>query len=116
MKALCIKQPWASMIAIGEKTIETRLWRTSYRGDLLIVASKNPKIPGFPSGQAIAIATLVDCRPMTKQDEVEACCKVYPGAYSWVLEDIRAIEPFDVKGKPGLFEVKCKKEDLILVI
>ena len=34
MKALSVHQPFAGLIASGEKTIETRRWPTSYRGDL----------------------------------------------------------------------------------
>lgn len=40
MKALSVKQPWASLIDDGTKTIETRKWSTRYRGDLLICASQ----------------------------------------------------------------------------
>lgn len=40
MKALTIKQPWASLIVHGIKDIENRTWRTDYRGPLLIHASK----------------------------------------------------------------------------
>lgn len=40
MKALTIRQPWASLIAAGVKTIETRSWTTGYRGPLLIHAGK----------------------------------------------------------------------------
>lgn len=106
MKAICVKQPWASMIAMGKKTIEVRAWQTTHRGDILIVASKNPRIDGLPTGQAIAIATIVDCRPMTPEDETAACCPFYDGAYAWQLSNIRQIEPFTVAGKLGLFEVK----------
>lgn len=38
MKALTIRQPWASLIAHGVKTIETRSWRTHYRGPIAIHA------------------------------------------------------------------------------
>lgn len=38
MKALTLTQPWATLVAIGAKRIETRSWSTSYRGDLLIHA------------------------------------------------------------------------------
>lgn len=38
MKALTIRQPWASLIAHGVKTIETRSWSTEYRGPLAIHA------------------------------------------------------------------------------
>lgn len=40
MKALTLTQPWASLVAIGAKTIETRSWRTNYRGPLLIHAAR----------------------------------------------------------------------------
>ena len=43
MKALTITQPWASLIATGEKVIETRSWRTGHRGQIAIHAAK-----GFP--------------------------------------------------------------------
>lgn len=38
MKALTLHQPWASLIALGVKTIETRSWSTKYRGPLAIHA------------------------------------------------------------------------------
>lgn len=44
MKALSLTQPWAALLAVGAKTIETRDWPTSYRGWFAIHASK-----GFPS-------------------------------------------------------------------
>jgi activating signal cointegrator 1 len=40
VKALSLSQPWASLIAIGAKRIETRSWGTEYRGPLAIHASK----------------------------------------------------------------------------
>jgi hypothetical protein len=43
MKALSIIQPWASLIVIGAKSLETRSWSTPYRGPLLIHASQ--KLP-----------------------------------------------------------------------
>lgn len=39
MKALSIKQPWASLIAHGVKNIENRTWRTNFRGRIYIHAS-----------------------------------------------------------------------------
>ena len=39
MKTLSLIQPWASLIALGEKRIETRSWGTRYRGPLAIHAS-----------------------------------------------------------------------------
>ncbi len=109
MKAISLKEPWATMVLKGQKTIETRVWKTNYRGKLLMCASKNPK-SGI-SGKAFATANLADIRPMVKTDEGEACCKVYKGAYAWILSDITAIKPFGVKGSLGLFNVDYKNKD-----
>jgi hypothetical protein len=40
MKALTLTQPYATLIAIGAKRIETRNWSTRYRGPLAIHAGK----------------------------------------------------------------------------
>ncbi len=103
MKALSLQQPWANWVAEGKKTIETRKWKTNYRGPLLIVSSKSPNIA--PAGYAVAIVTVVDCRPMTEEDEPAACCKIYPNAWAWILKDIQPIKPFPVKGSLGLYNV-----------
>ena len=105
MKAISLHQPWASMIADGWKTIETRSWPTDYRGDLLICSTKKPIIQNFPLGMALCIVRVVSCRRMMKFDEFKACCPIYDGAYSWFLDDLREIEPFPVKGSQGFFEV-----------
>lgn len=105
MKALSVKQPWANLIAAGEKTIETRTWATDYRGKLLIVSSKKPPIE--PAGCAVAIATLVDSRPMTVADEDAAGCRIYPRAVAWVFEDVQPVQPFPVRGQLGIYEVAC---------
>jgi len=93
------------MIARGEKTIETRRWKTNYRGDLLIASCKRPLIAGMPCGYALCIADLYDCRSMQKVNETRACCEIYAGAYAWFLKDIRQLMPFTVRGQLGLYEV-----------
>src|SRR3972149_4120356 len=113
LKALSLKQPWANMIASGEKTIETRRWPPDYRGPLLIVSSKSPNIP--PAGFAVALADLVDCRPMTTADEDAAACSIYGGAYSWGLNDVRRIEPFPVRGQLGIYDVQVPEGAVVLV-
>lgn len=40
MKAITLTQPWATLVAIGAKRIETRSWTTRYRGPLTIHAAK----------------------------------------------------------------------------
>jgi activating signal cointegrator 1 len=41
MKALTLMQPWASLVAIGAKRLETRSWTTRHRGKLAIHAARN---------------------------------------------------------------------------
>lgn len=40
MKAITLKEPWASLVVNGYKTYEFRSWKTSYRGKILIHAAK----------------------------------------------------------------------------
>ena len=40
IKAITLLQPYAALVAIGAKTIETRSWYTPYRGPLAIHAGK----------------------------------------------------------------------------
>jgi hypothetical protein len=83
MKAISLREPWATLIAHGLKRWETRSWYTSYRGSLAIHATKrrprwdeiNPTIEqalfdvGYrglaelPLGCVICIVNLVDCEP-----------------------------------------------------
>lgn len=101
MKALSLKQPWASMVANGTKTIETRTWRTSYRGPLAIHASQ-------PDGRIIATAVLTDVRPMVFEDIIPARLRYWPGGvlFAWELRDIRlVVPPIPARGKLGLWDL-----------
>ncbi len=81
MKAISLWQPWASAMARGVKTIETRHWETKYRGPLAIHAAKKHDaevrdaietlLPlakfleeELPYGAVIATCRLVDCVQM----------------------------------------------------
>jgi hypothetical protein len=80
MKALTLTQPWASLVAIGAKRIETRTWKTAYRGSLALHAAKGfPKWAKetcrermfamelgpdvLPVGMVIATCRLISCIP-----------------------------------------------------
>lgn len=118
MKALSLTEPYASLIMHKIKVIETRTWKTSYRGDILICAAKSSveldtrfiskeyrALPFYHNGYALCIASLDHIQPMKMLHQMAACCEVYPGAYAWHLFNIRPIKPFPVKGKLRLFEV-----------
>ena len=92
------------MIANGSKTIETRTWRTNYRGPLAIHASARPyKDMDLPTGGIIAVARLYDCRPMEAADEDAACIALYEGAYAWLLADVQPVALIPCKGMLGLW-------------
>lgn len=107
MKALSVHQPWASMIARGDKGIETRTWPTNHRGELLIVSTKrpDPDHPDLPLGQALCVIELSDCRPMTREDEEDACCPCQPGLHSWIAKNTYRVKPFAVTGRQGLYDI-----------
>lgn len=102
-KAISLKQPWANLVASGKKTIETRKWTTSYRGDLIICSSRKPQIA--PAGYALCIVELYRIEPMKKEHEEKACTKMYPGASSWFLRNLRILNlPIPIKGRLGIFD------------
>jgi len=117
MRALSLKNPWAGGIYFGIKTVETRTWKTNYRGDILICCSdtrdENIKEPEFNldlapfhyRGMAICVVELWSIGIMHLKDQTAACCKIYPGAYAWRLKNVRKIESVPVKGELRLFDV-----------
>jgi hypothetical protein len=116
MKALSVKQPYATLLVDGAKTIEVRTWQTPHRGPLLISASAAPKNCFWKdtdagvhrlmhSGCIIGIVNLIDVRPMVKADEDAAGCDLMPNAWSWVTEPISYCEPKPIKGALHLYDV-----------
>lgn len=127
MKVISIIEPWASLIKEKVKYIETRSWKTNYRGKIYIHASLK-KVPkkderinnlisllenkNFKYGHIIAEATLVDCIYMDekfiskiKNNNKEYICGEYSiGRYAWVLKDIKELnEPIPAKGNLGIW-------------
>lgn len=129
MKALTICQPYAELIARGDKRVENRTWPTSYRGLMYIHAGKSREwladeaeqsdddpqanygipIADMAFGQVIAVAHLIDCVP------IETGAKKYPwmdnhvhaeGPWCWILENPKRVEPFAWRGQLGLFDIE----------
>jgi hypothetical protein len=121
MKAISIKQPWATLIACGFKTIELRTWCTTHRGPLLVCASASPArtedakraieefgltATDMPLGQAICIVDVRDVRPATRQDVDAACSSVDASRdHAWIVQHVRDVEPRAVKGRLSFFDV-----------
>jgi|WetSurMetagenome_2_1015567.scaffolds.fasta_scaffold01177_18 activating signal cointegrator 1 len=71
----------------------------------------------LPFGKAAAVVDLTDCiqTELFKRGHPEFLREVSlgdfsSGRYAWKLENVRAIEPFPVKGRQRLFEVELSEE------
>ena len=118
MKALSLKQPWATLIVTGIKLIENRTWVSNYRGPLLIHASKTwdengarwvmhnfGELKGFIrssnhiKGSIIGKVKMIDCVS-------ESNSKWFFGPYGFVFtEPIEFYEPTPYRGQLGIFDV-----------
>lgn len=135
MKALTLRQPWASLIACRAKLIETRTWGTSYRGPIAIHSARRwtphqlecannlikharldtkeaaclipPKL-----ARIVCVADLVQCRLMdsawiSEQHDRELILGNWiPGNWGWVLENVRLVDPpLRVRGHQRLWNL-----------
>lgn len=128
MKVLSLTEPYATLIKEKKKQIETRSWKTDYRGEIYIHASltKIPKewknndslmalVNNMPLhfGYILCKCNLTNCVYMTKDyiekikmtNRQELICGIYKeGRYAWILEDIEPIrEPIKAKGSLGIW-------------
>ena len=125
MKAITIKQPFASLIAAGLKEYEFRTWKTKYRGEILIHAGKGVDKKAmkkfkhlnleYPSGCIIAKVTLSDCIKVgdeLRKELSERNAEIYSSiikhteweGYGFKLENIVKTEPIPAKGKLSIWE------------
>ena len=124
MKALTIKQPWATLIMQGDKRFEFRSWQTKYRGDLLIHAGKGidkeamkrleKYLPEeLPYGKILGKVKLVDCikmSPELKELLLKENSDIYTKSsfqenYGWQVSYVEVFEnPIDAKGHFSLWE------------
>lgn len=69
--AISLWQPWASAIALGLKTYETRHWQRAYRGIIAIHAAKRKpeahpafkSVADLPTGGIVCLARIADIYP-----------------------------------------------------
>lgn len=129
MKAITLHQPWATLIAAGHKTVETRSWPTNHRGPICIHAGRKSAADGIdalekagvrldclydaplPLGAIIAIADVWDCKRMDAE-WVESLSPLEravgdhkPDRYGWILRNVEPIEPVAARGAQGIWEV-----------
>ncbi|MGE3276746.1 MAG: ASCH domain-containing protein [Vicinamibacterales bacterium] len=115
--ALTVCQPYAHLIASGDKPVENRGWPTRYRGPLLIHAGKSRAwldegdelvCPEMAFGAFVAVVDLVACLPKAEPSQWGAWSHLlsHPhthGAWCYVLENVRRIRPVPARGAQGLW-------------
>lgn len=130
MKALTISQPFASLIANGEKFVENRTWGTNYRGPIAIHAGKGTQYmsraemqrDGVPCGKIVATARLLACMPLESMRGVSRTQTIQrtaltigevidhehtEGPWCWILADVVKLDhPIDATGAQGLWDWK----------
>jgi activating signal cointegrator 1 len=134
VKAITVRQPWATLIAMGAKHYETRFWSTSYRGPLAIHASSafpsearalcvddelfretlnqggylNPT--KLPLGACICFVQLTEVRPARSLSADLSERELYfgnwsPGWFGWKLENVQVFpQPFPARGRMSLWD------------
>ena len=125
MKCLSLKQPYADLLAFGEKTIELRKWNTRFRGEFLIHASKNIDIQAcerldididkLTIGAIIGSAFLYDFKEYSNQEEFNKdkqkhfsiVTKYFEGyKYGFLIRNARLFKKsIPYRGKLRFFEV-----------
>ncbi len=111
MKALSVRQPWASLIIRGIKRVENRRWRTPYRGRLLIhAAASRASLAGcepLPDEELVFAAILgtvelVDCVRL----EDAPTTPFTEGPWCWLLEHPKPFHiPIPYRGQQWVFTV-----------
>ena len=127
MKVLSLTEPYATIIKEGKKAIETRSWKTNYRGKLYIHASSTKiqkkyrenkdlmnlvDINNLNYGYIVCSCELIDCVKMTdefiekvKLNNEEYISGIYArDRYAWILKNIEVLDkPIKAKGHLGIW-------------
>ena len=130
MKALTLKQPWASLVVYGGKLIENRTWDTNFRGRFLVhaglgwdhgcydwvarnigrdVADTLPYPSDAPRGVLIGEATLIAVVAPGRTNDLQNMSDRkwhMPDQYGFVLMDVRPLrQHLPLRGYQKFFEV-----------
>lgn len=135
-KVISIKQPWAYLVVIGAKKIETRPFYTHYRGELLIHCSAKidfsaldlcqiderfnryiPDVRVLEQGKIIGKVNVVACvdtitmRTLPELTNEERAFGDYSdGRYAWLLSDpVKFDNPVPAQGRLGLWDFNLKR-------
>ncbi len=123
-----LHQPYAGLMAIGLKDLETRKTRVHLRGELLICSTLTTDRRAFdtlrarlvpshvdadvfdlwckPVGMGLCVVTITGCRPLVPEDEPRSFF-YEPGRFAWETDKakLQRVEPFHVRCQQGQFPV-----------
>jgi len=109
--ALTVRQPWASLIAAGFKTIENRSWeRRSVIGKRIAIhaakaAPAAVSLRGRPGEVARADNPrgAIVCTAVVERFVTSSRSSWFAGPVGWVLSDVRVCKPIYCSGALGLW-------------
>ena len=115
MRAISVRQPWASLIAVGLKTIEVRSRPWRYRGPLVICATAGAvTVEGqdghpldLPYSVAVGVVEMIGCRLLTLDDAGASMIDdlaPHVGKWAWLIANAREVAPVRVKGQLAPWE------------
>lgn len=130
VKALTIREPWASLIVNGYKEYEFRNWKTNYRGKILIhagIGSDKEYLDRFKEydleygkGEIIGEAELVDCikvsdefqKVLNNKNRLVYGSNNYDQKYAWKLINIKKYDKrIPTKGKLSLWAYEINDDN-----
>jgi hypothetical protein len=130
LKAISLYEPYASAMALGDKTIETRSWPTKFRGDLAICAGRRQMTPDEACaakymvidphyGMCVCVVEIYDCVPSDHVGELDprerALGDYSSGRFAWLTKNLRKLHtPVPVVGHQGLWTLNPVLESFIL--
>src|SRR5208337_1340574 len=106
MRALGLWQPYASLIALRIKTLETRPW--ACLPGLVLICSTKKLAPNYielcdkygihetPTGVMICVVNITHCRPCIQSDSYAACAPC-ENKFGFELGPPTIVEPIPVK-------------------
>jgi len=118
-RGLTLKNPYAKLVVMGAKPLESRTWHSEYLGPLLITSSKSPdqdaelrlgRTKPEDQGMALGLVTMKGCRPMTREDEDQVLAPWTPGRWVFYFVNPMPIQPFKFKGRLGLFHLTPQEQ------
>lgn len=122
---ISVRQPWAWLLVNGVKKVENRTWETSYRGPLLIHASRTtvdlirtncselfadmPPADMLPLGCLVGMVHLAECitlKDAQRRRDLAGQGRFIEGPFCWIMNKPRPMfKPISFIGRLGLFRV-----------